>query len=156
MISSHKSEILGTATDPILACKIKLAGHIAEKVLLGSTNYSYHEKDKRKALDHLEKIAFEGLKKEDYTKEEQKERCQKALNEFKRCERETYEILVEHKAELEKLAGALEQKELLTAQEMRAILNIQPDQTFLSDQKRTDAYRGLAQVPAHDTVAAAA
>ncbi len=122
MIASHKSEVLRVETDPELACKINLAGHIAEKILLGNTNYSYHQKDKRKALDHLEKIAFDGLKKEDYTKEEQKARCQKALQELKRCEQETYDILAKHQTKLENIALALERKELLTAAELRALM----------------------------------
>ncbi len=90
--------------------------------MLGNTNYSYHQKDKRKALDHLEKIAFDGLKKEDYTKEEQKARCQKALQELKRCEQETYDILAKHQTKLENIALALERKELLTAAELRALM----------------------------------
>ena len=122
VIASHKSEVLNIATDQELACKIKLAGHIAEKILLGNTNYSYHTKDKRKALNQLEKIAFDGLEKDDYTSEEQNARCQKALQELKRCEQETYDILIKHRDKLEKIALALEQKELLTAAELRAMV----------------------------------
>ncbi len=121
MIVSPKSEILKIATPAELECKIKLAGHIAEKILLGKASYHYHPKDKRKALTKLEEIAFEGLKKEDYTKEEQRQRCQKALSELSRCEKETYDILTQHKALLEKIARALEQKELLTAAELREL-----------------------------------
>ena len=133
VIASHKSEVLKLASDHELSAKIRLAGHIAEKLLLGSTNYSYHKKDKRKALDHLEEIQFEGLKKEDYTSEEQKVRCQKALDHLKRCERETHDILLQHKEELIQIAVELELKQLLTADEVRDLMHTHQPRKTIAD-----------------------
>ena len=97
IISLKKSEILNIKTDPVIRCKILLAGHLAEKILFGSSSYAYHEKDKKKALSLMEEVAFDGLKKEDYTKEEQKVRMQIALNDVKKYEQEVYDLLLKHR-----------------------------------------------------------
>ncbi len=122
VLLSHKSELVKIETSPVLTAKIKLAGAAAEQILLGSVSFSYHEKDKRKALDCFEKLAFNGLKKEDFSVEEVKEPMMRAKAELQKCEREVYELLMSHKDDLQKLATELERRELLTAADIKKIL----------------------------------
>lgn len=128
-ISTQKSEALKLETNPVIAAKIKLAGHCAERLLLGSSTYSYHQKDRRKALNYCEKIAFEGLSKQDYTKDEQKIRMQKALTDMHRYEKEVFEELKKHEATLKAVALELSDKELLTAQDIKTIMAAHADGT---------------------------
>jgi cell division protease FtsH len=122
VITSKKAETISIPTHPVLAAKIKLAGAIAEIVLLGSTNYSYHEKDKSKALGYLEKLEFNGLPKESYTTAELAEPMKRAKERLAQCEKEVTEILTAHKSDLQKIANALEEKELLTKRELKELL----------------------------------
>lgn len=119
---SHKSEFVMIDTNPVLSAQIKLAGAIAEDIILGSINYSYHEKDKRKALDFLEKIAFNGLKKEDFSPDELKEPMMKAKADLKKCEEDVRTLLIQHKADLEKIALELEKRELLTGSDLKKLI----------------------------------
>ncbi len=119
---SHASEVVKIETNPRLSAQVKLAGHIAEQILLGDINYGYHEGDKRKALNFLEKIALQGLKKEDFQQEELKEPMMKAKADLAACEREVHDILTAHRADLEKIAAELEAREILTGSDVKKLV----------------------------------
>lgn len=122
VITSRISEAVDLETNPRLAAKIHLAGAIAESILLGSTNVQYRPNDKRKALDQLEKIAFNGLKKEDFAEAERVEPMKRAKQDLAACEQELRELLTKHKKTLESIAARLDEKTLLKAAEIREIV----------------------------------
>ena len=59
-------------------CKIKLAGSLAQKLLLGASSYSYRPKDKQKALNEIKSILLDGLLENNLSNAAQNELNQQA------------------------------------------------------------------------------
>ncbi len=127
IVTSRVSEAIDFDSNPRLSAKILLAGAVAESILYGSTNMKYRPRDKRKALDLLEKVAFRGLSKEDFAPQELVEPMMKAKQDLFACEAEVRELLTQHKRALEEIAKALDVKTLLKADEIKEIIRTVTD-----------------------------
>lgn len=119
---------LDSRQEKINHCKIELAGHAAEEILFNGCGYSYHAKDKEKALEIAKSIMFEGLRIDIMPKKVQNEMIEKALDLLNTCKKEVTELLEQHKDKLQALTSALQQKLSLTSQEIDAIININKPQ----------------------------
>lgn len=117
----------------IKMAKIKLAGILAEKILLGSPGYThqykfkqnaFHNNDKGKALNYIKSIVFDGMSQEIMPKEIKNNLEIKAYNMLNDLEKETLEILNNNRDILEKLAKELEVKLTLTFDEIKEIIDI--------------------------------
>lgn len=102
-------------------CKMHLAGHIAEEVLLGSCGYSYHIEDNQKALDIVKTIAFAGIKVDALPKKKQTELFDTAFALLKTCETEVRQLLEANKDKLELIAAELQKSDTLTKQQIDAL-----------------------------------
>lgn len=116
-------------------CKMHLAGHIAEEILIGSCGFSYHAEDNQKALDIAKTITFAGIKIDTLPKKKQNELFDKAFEIVKKCETEVRQLLTTNKDTLEIIATALQNKETLTRQQIDELLN--PKSTVTVDQPIT-------------------
>ncbi len=122
IFTSHRAEKIPLDTDPLLICKIKIAGTVAQEILLGKAQYGYRPQDKHEALALMESFLYNGLKKEHFTKVEQAELLVQVKALLKKCEIETRAYLSHNSEALKKLATELEAKELIVARDIKAIL----------------------------------
>lgn len=112
-------------------CKIKLAGLLAEKIILGSSGHminpkdkhAVHMHDKKQALSYTKAIVFDGLDKDDLPKSEYEKLNLQAYELLKKYEQEAFDILNKNKHLLAKISTELEQKTILSAKEIRAIID---------------------------------
>ena len=109
----------------IIQCKIDLAGHVAEKLLLGSTGYTYHRHDNQKALAMAKYIMFKGMKETELPKA-QCAKLQEAYELLERCEKEVTELLAGHKEKIETTAQALEKYLSLDGYHLELIMQGKP------------------------------
>ncbi len=122
IITSHKSESIALASDPILACKVRLAGAVAEKILLG-TSSSYHQNYRHKAfLRYLNEGLLKGLEKEDLAPEDLRKEQSQAKQDLEQFEKETAKLLGQHKEELSIIAAELENGGVLTGEVIKALV----------------------------------
>jgi cell division protease FtsH len=103
-------------------CTIELAGHLAEKLLLGSCGYCYHPEDTQKAYNLVKAIAFKGLQEKDLSEAEADRRKDMILALLKKCELDAQRLLEEHKPALQNLAKTLTEKKMLNASQVEAII----------------------------------
>ncbi len=101
-------------------CIIALAGNSALTLIAGS-NLQIEENIKQ-ALEHASAIAYQG-RDERYMSKEAKEEARKQIAAIiQECTIEANRLLLTHKANLIKLAQALEQRYILSIQEINALL----------------------------------
>lgn len=111
-------------------CKIHLAGHIAEEILLGECGYSYHVNDCIKGHSDPEKvmplalsIVGSGIRIDDKTSKEIRDKFEReAFKLVDTCKEEIRELLEQHKETLKVLAQQLQEKMTLTGAEIEAII----------------------------------
>jgi cell division protease FtsH len=113
---------LSDETERLRLCTFEVAGHVAEKLLLGSCGYSYHADDTQKALNHVKAVVFKGIKEADLSEAEADKRKDDALTLLKKCEADALRLLQQNKPALQRLATALEQKKILSAEQIMAII----------------------------------
>lgn len=101
--------------------KALLAGHAAEKLLLGATAYNYHE-DYDAARIELESLVFRGIKKDQLSRPMLDSKSDEVQQLIKTCEEQVTAFLVKHRPALERLAAKLKQNIVLTAQEVMEII----------------------------------
>ena len=120
----HKTNTAGfdTPEQKINMVRVLLAGHIAEKILLGSTSYSYHNEDNAKARNILESLALKGTKKEQHSKQEYAKILDEVSQLFSKYEAETTEFLMQNKELLSKLRHNLLDRTTLTNQDVQALI----------------------------------
>ncbi len=111
-----------TKVEKLNQCKIKLAGHAAEKVLLGDTGLGYHIHDREEALALAQLIVNDGMELEALPKSTRDEYRDLAFALFKKCEADAIALLTEHKKEVEDVARALREKTTLDIRDLRAII----------------------------------
>lgn len=138
-------------------CKMNLAGHIAEEVLLGSCGYSHHTHDTEQALQIAKSIVFEGLVPERLSKNKQDELFDKSFELLNACKAEVRQLLEQHKETLARLTKALKEELTLDAAQVAAIINpvaaaAQPSQATTSATQddtapKTDLYITLPVAP---------
>jgi cell division protease FtsH len=112
--------------DLIAQCKIDLAGHVAEKLLLGNTGYTYHRHDNQKALAMAKYITFRGMKESELPKEQCKKLQQDAYQLMQQCEAEVSELLSKHKDKIQTTAQALEKYLSLNGFHLELIMEGKP------------------------------
>lgn len=131
-LTSHKSEGISLTSDPELSCKIRLAGAAAEKLLLGTTS-NYHQNYRRKAfLNYLNGALLKGLEKEDLAPEELKKEQSRAKADLERFEKETFELLGQHKEELSIIASELEKGGVLTCEALKELITTTKERKIFS------------------------
>ncbi|HEX2977971.1 MAG TPA: AAA family ATPase [Candidatus Babeliales bacterium] len=110
----------------IAQCKIDLAGHVAEKLILGNSGYTYHRHDNQKALAMAKYIVFKGIKESELPKEQCKKLQEEAYQLMNRCEKEVSDLLMQHKDKIEITAQALEKYLSLSGYHLELIMQGKP------------------------------
>ena len=108
--------------EKIKLCKISLAGHVAEKLLLRSCGYSYHLEDKQRALQIAKSIVMKGIKIDKLPEKMQNKLFEDAFALLDTYETQITKLLEDHKDQLHLLATTLREKEILSADELYGLL----------------------------------
>jgi len=111
-----------SATEKMIQCKLLLAGSIAEKMLLGSTNGSYNGTNRQHALTIMQSIAFDGIDPKELPKKHVEELRNKALVMLEECEKEVTTLLEANKESLTRLIEALKTKKTLAGSEVQELI----------------------------------
>lgn len=115
------ASVFATREQIITQCKILLAGHIAEDVVLG-TRSSYHDTDYEKALEKAQELIMNGINKKKLPKDVREQLGQQAYELIQKCEAEVTELLLAHKEEVEAIAAALQREQTLGISDIQKIL----------------------------------
>lgn len=81
-------------------CKIALAGHAAEKIMIGSCGYSYHGHDRQVALNIAKSIVLQGVDQTGLSDAMKDKQLDSACQLVDACEQEVTKLLEEHCKEL--------------------------------------------------------
>lgn len=103
-------------------CKIKLAGHLSEKVLLGQSDYTYHAHNTSDALGLAKFIVLEGADLNQLPKEVKSQKTLAAYELVEKYKTEVETLLRQNKATLEALAQELMKRETLSRAEIETII----------------------------------
>lgn len=103
-------------------CKVQLAGHIAEELILGSCGYSYHKENKQHALEIAKSIVCEGIDITEVPKHIKNKYYDEAFALLKECGEETKTLLNEHKDTLELIANTLQERKTLSASDITTLM----------------------------------
>ncbi len=131
----HDTLNMCTKVEKINLIKMYLAGHIAEEIFLGSCGYSYHKDDKQHALQIAQSIVFEGIKVDKLPKKLQNDMYDAAFKLLNQCKDEVTQLLMAHKDKLQTIIDALKKKQILTAEEVKEI--IQPGSSAANKKHET-------------------
>lgn len=112
----NEQEILNEA-------KSRIAGFIAEEILLGSCGFTCHPREHERAYRIIEQLVFEGLNPSLVAKAVGEELKQKAFNLLQQCKNEVRQLLKEHQEALKAVADELMTKHILTDKEVQAIID---------------------------------
>ena len=133
MFTYSKQDTLNiyTKQDKLNVCKIHLAGHIAEEVLLGECGYSYHasecekgHSDPERAMPFAMSLVSGGVRIDEKTSKAVRARYEdEAFKLIETCKKEVKELFEANKETLHILAQQLQQKFTLSASEIEAIVN---------------------------------
>ena len=118
----HDMPGIESKQEKIKQCKITLAGHVAETLLLGSCGYGYHPDDKQQALAIAKSITCGNLDLTVLTDKMRDQFYDEAFALMNRCEKEVTQLLEEHRAELVATVEALIGKLTLSAKQLRALI----------------------------------
>lgn len=124
IFANHDHDMPGIETrqEKLKQCKICLAGHVAETLLLGSCGYGYHAHDKQVALNIAKTITCGDV---DLTSLSDKIRDQYYDSTFEllnSCEQEVTKLLEDHRTELTAVMNALMDKLTIDAHELRRLI----------------------------------
>lgn len=144
--NAHDTANYDSGDEKLKRCKIFLAGHIAEELLLGSCGYSYHTDDGQRALTIAASIASKGIALQTLPDDLKTKFMEKALVLKKQCEDEVTALLKKHKDALHKIAQALQERESLTRSEIEAILF--PEKAVPAVKKHLTNVPSLVEKPA--------
>jgi len=148
---SHEKDALEfeSKEELIKQCKVMLAGHIAEQLLLDNCSYSYHAEDRQRALKMAQSIIIGGLSLDQLPKDIKNKYLTETYNLMTQCEQEVEVLLKEHRDDLANLASTLKEKGTLGISEINTILNSQSQGT--KNNKETDS--ALSEILAKQTAA---
>ncbi|MGE0207295.1 MAG: AAA family ATPase [Candidatus Babeliales bacterium] len=118
------NDTIKTHEEVINELKNVLAGHIAEKILLGSSGYCYHGNERAIALNIARYVVYEGMYEDQLPKETRNILNKKAYELLEACEKQVTHLLETHKQQLKAIADALEEKLTLTSVDLMEILKI--------------------------------
>ena len=107
--------------------KSLLAGFMAEEILLGSCSYKCHPKNSERAYAMIESLVFEGVPSVKFSKKTHRLLADKVYELFKQYKQEVKELLAEHRDDLEAIAQALEERDILTGTQIQAIIDEKND-----------------------------
>ena len=103
-------------------CKIWLAGHVAETILLGSCGYGYHATDKQVALNIAKSMTYGAIDLASLPKKMRDQYYDDAFALLNTCEQEVTKLLEEHRTELAAVMNALVEKLTLNSYELRKLV----------------------------------
>jgi len=112
----NEQEILNEA-------KSRIAGFIAEEILLGSCGFSCHPREHERAYRMIEQLVFEGLNPSLVSKTVGEQLKQKAFDLLKQCKAEVKQLLKDHHAALSAIADELMEKRILTDKQVQEIID---------------------------------
>jgi len=126
---NHENDSLEfeTKEELIKQCKVTLAGHAAERIILGECSYSYHAHDRKIALETAQSIIIGGLDLAQLPKKIKDDYLRESYNLMKTCEQEIEQLLLENKEELVKLAQMLKEKGTLGIREINSLFDDQKE-----------------------------
>lgn len=101
--------------------RILIAGHVAQELLLGSASIDYRTHDEQSALEIAQTIVLAGVSMDSLSENKKNEMRDKAFDLVATERAAVKTLLTEQKERLEKVAAALEEREMLTAQEIETI-----------------------------------
>jgi len=116
--------------EKITQCKIKIAGYLAEEALLkskSSQNCSKqgapaYLKNRKKALELITSMKFDAFEKKFLSKKRKQELKEELYETLKHYETEVRDILDQNHLLLEKIFNELQDKELLTAAQLKSLM----------------------------------
>jgi len=116
--------------EKIKQCKIKMAGYLAEEVLLKSRSSkaankhetSSYQKNKKKAFELIKSMLYETFEDDFMSKKMKQELKEKTYELFKQHEQEVKDLLIHNYSLLEKICSELQDKELLTEAQLQHLM----------------------------------
>ena len=118
---TDNEHITQESTDSLVACKLLVAGNMAQKVMLGKKS-TYGQEERQQALEVAEKICLDGLKADKLGKTNEDLFKQEALKTLVACEADVEKLLRENKDKISLIAHELKKKLFLTAQDIKQLL----------------------------------
>ncbi len=115
---SDELTLIETEEELIKQIKIRLAGHVALQLMLGTTLYNYRLEDKNKAYDLAKKVALNGYSEDKLSKEERIKYTQDTRALLVRCEHDIKELLQARLPLLRALTNQLKEQLLLTHEQI--------------------------------------
>jgi cell division protease FtsH len=103
-------------------CKTYIAGHVAERVLLGQSSHIYNNENTSRALGMAKFIVLEGADLDQLPKEVRNKKTLAAYNLVETYKAEVETLLINNKATLEAIAQELMKRETLSHAEVEAII----------------------------------
>lgn len=119
----HEAVSLHTVQETLHKAQVKLAGALAEEILLGSRSISYHPKDRQKALNLIKTTLLQGLTEKQLPEKQKQDLMEKALQQLAALEQEIREKLLAHKNTLLRLYHTLYDRQTLEAAELAHSIN---------------------------------
>lgn len=104
-------------------CMIKLAGPLAEKLVLGTAGSRHHTKDKQKAFMLAQEIQLDGLQLADLSKQTQQEIKHQAHSTLQQRERETEQLLKDNQSALMAITQSLADTYTLDAESLKKLID---------------------------------
>lgn len=120
--NSHENSALEGLEDLLKSAKIKLAGKLSEKILLGTAGSTYKKDARKKAFTLIRKYHLDGFDEKELPKGEREQLNSESLAMLKNFELEVNEILLSHKEIIEKIAQLLEENITVSDKEVAAIM----------------------------------
>lgn len=115
------ASVFATSEQIIMQCKILLAGHIAETIILG-TRSSYHDNDYEKALEKAQELIFNGLDPKKLPKDVREQLSKEAYELIQKCEAEVFELLLNNQHEVAAIAELLQEKQTVSLADIESLL----------------------------------
>jgi AAA+ superfamily predicted ATPase len=117
----HESVRPTSIVAPTEACKLLLAGRVAQTVVLkAKTSYGKH--DKELAYEEALTISLDGYKLDKLSKADQEHYQHEAHKLVMTCEKELEQFFIQHKETVRTIADSLKEKEFLTADQIKALI----------------------------------
>lgn len=125
VFTHHDQDTAGfdSLAEKIHTCKILLAGHAAENIMLGSCSYSYNPELSQHAFNIAKSIVLQGLDMNNMPDTLKTQYIQKALTLRSTYEQEIAALLSAHKDELKLIADALQERETLSYEDIDALFH---------------------------------
>jgi ATP-dependent Zn protease len=105
--------------------KALLAGHAAEKLVLGASAYNYHADDYDQARVEIEAVVFKGLKKDQLSRAMLDAKADEVQQMIKKCEDDVTQFLTQNRAGLEKVAALLNKNLTLSREDILQALGLE-------------------------------